>query len=167
MKLARSLKEKQVNAFRRFAAGQTASPEGIAEVYQSQAPPTSSQSGQNSRPVSALRPEKSAEIFVFHCDATNAAIALFSAMLKVHPFCLAVFRRDRRASLPNSSYCARNRFSSAIEIRICCVKRLGLIKPRLIKRRIDIGERLRYSAAGFSFNAPRCSGLRFSDMPRD
>jgi hypothetical protein len=98
MKLARSLKEKQVNAFRRFAAGQTASPEGIAEVYQSQAPPTSSQSGQNSRPVSALRPEKSAEIFVFHCDATNAAMALFSAMLKVHPFCLAVFRRDRRAS---------------------------------------------------------------------
>jgi len=68
---------------------------------------------------------------------------------------------------PNSSYCARNRSNSAIEIRICRVKRLGLIKPRLIRRRIDIGERLRYSAAGFSFNAPRCSGLRFSDMPRD
>lgn len=35
---------------------------------------------------------------------------------------------------------SKNRFNSLTEMRMCRIERIGLIKPRLIKRRIDTGE---------------------------
>ena len=48
---------------------------------------------------------------------------------------------------------SRNRFNSATGIRMCRKARLGLMSPRLIRRRIDISETSMYAAARFSWSA--------------